>query len=116
MKLMMVCPTCKGKGEYNIYNYELKCFEDGECRTCHGKAVVEPTAQILDDLECAEIERELLKKYVKCCYTYSKNKTRNKHIVEFCEFVQSDYVFCMGETKLEAYIKAKDWMDGRGAE
>lgn len=106
MKLMMVCPTCEGKGEITV-----KSGGTVLCGTCHGKAVVEPSAQILDDLECAEIERELLDKAFEIDWLISDGECTLT--LWFDCNVDVEFV---AETKLEALRKAKNWMDGRGAE
>lgn len=53
MKLMMVCPTCEGLGVSKHF---------AVCGTCHGKAVEEPSQEILDDLELAAAVKKAFEK------------------------------------------------------
>lgn len=103
MKLMMVCPACLGTGEYMILD---------ECPFCKGNAIIDPPKQILDDLECAEIERELLQKAGRID-TYTLDNLQTEVVLWFKVNMDNSFI---GKTKLEALRKAKAWLDGRGAE
>lgn len=112
MKLMMVCPTCDGKGSVQHFSYYEYGGSNSTCKQCKGNKYIQVPQQILDDLECAEIERYLLKHGGRVdTYVLSDENVQVALVSE--KWIVNDFV---EKTKLEALRKAKEYLDGRGAE
>lgn len=110
MKLMMVCPTCNGEGSVPI---EHRIATRRVCAECKGTRMIAPPQQILDDLECAEVERELIKR---SRFSYVKQRNGIIKLVVAKGSQCKSFKFKTWELRVEALRQAKDWMDGRGAE
>lgn len=104
IELKIICPTCKGDGTIFWNPNERRM-----CQRCYGGGLISPPKQILDDLECVEIEREISKTF-RISIEYAKSEVE----VWVHDKRTWDYIFSTeGKTKLEALRKAKEWLENK---
>lgn len=111
---MMVCPACNGEGKVKSEDRHWLALDYVNCSQCECSKFVPPPQQILDDLECAEIEAYLIKK---SRFSYIKQKNGVfKLMVTNKSGYSKPFKFNLWSDKLEALRKSKAWLDGRCAE
>lgn len=103
----VICPMCYGMSKMLGYT---------DCDNCGNKGEVDPPQHILDDLECAEIERELLSKgyHVSINQFLYEGKLCPALIIHLGNKLGFSHHGEYGTTKLQALRKAKEWIEGRG--
>ena len=106
MELKILCPTCKGKGT----EFPHVRGRD-ECDDCGGKGHTNPPQEVLDDLECAEIKRQIKRTDATVFIKILSFATRMNLIFDL--EVSKEF---FGENELEALRKAKEWLDQKGGE
>lgn len=99
--LKMECPTCNG-GKADFCG----------CPTCLDEGYTDPPQEILDALECAEIEKELIERQVHSIFF--KSVAFGDFVIDVCKRSSGESMLFKGKTKLEALRKAKEWIEGRG--
>lgn len=116
MELKIWCEHCNGIGNWFERKRTISGVEEipCECMFCGGNGYTDPPQEILDDLECVEIERRLVKKQLVLSNSYSAAQD------EFClEIYDPSAHYGMifkDKTKLMTYKQAVARIEGSGQE
>lgn len=117
MELKIWCPTCKGEKKQwrNDGSGSGNVLDD--CFTCGGRGYTFPLQEVLDDLECAEIEEKLIHNGFDIRFTISE--TTKEYVLDIRKRHPSfnwDGKIYRGLSRVEVLRKSKEWIEVKGGQ